>query len=343
MDNESGMIIILTVLIASAFLLIIYKLAEFFTEFNRDTRYILLEMNRAADSDEYRYWRRELRCHYLCLIPFVTERNVMRLYHRLYHRSKHAEKNRSDGLSHLLAPSVIGACICTVCLCGASWAWFTASTSTGTAKIQAAAYTVSVTATQGETPLTPIEENGSTVFTLEANKEYQIEIKPTGNATTGYCKVNFEGTDYYTVQLPSGTLLFTVYASENGSLTVTPEWGTCAIEGQKIGNGEGDLKEICTQAALPDASDDTSESTDTEPQPTTPANTTSAKEIASTPDTEELPMDAAPTEESSPDATTASTVQETTIPTTEQTQSEPEGTAPDTVPTETSIIPETTE
>ena len=343
MDNESGMIIILTVLIVSAFLLIIYKLAEFFTEFNRDTRYILLEMNRAADSDEYRYWRRELRCHYLCLIPFVTERNVMRLYHRLYHRSKHAEKNRSDGLSHLLAPSVIGACICTVCLCGASWAWFTASTSTGTAKIQAAAYTVSVTATQGETPLTPIEENGSTVFTLEANKEYQIEIKPTGNATTGYCKVNFESKDYYTVQLPSGTLLFMVYASENGSLTVTPEWGTCAIEGQKIENGEGDLKEICTQADLPDASDDTSESTDTEPQPTTPANTTSAKEIASTPDTEELPMDAAPTEESSPDATTASTVQETTIPTTEQTQSEPEGTAPDTVPTETSIIPETTE
>ena len=108
MENESGMIIILTVLIVSAFLLFIYKLTEFFTGFNRDTRYILLEMNRAADSDEYRYWRRELRCHYLCLIPFVTERNVMRLYHRLYHRSKHAEKNRSDGLSHLLAPSVIG-------------------------------------------------------------------------------------------------------------------------------------------------------------------------------------------------------------------------------------------
>lgn len=74
MENDSGMIIILTVLIVSAFLLIIYKLAEFFTKFNRDTRYILSEMNRAADSDEYRYWRRKLRCLYLCLIPFVTER-----------------------------------------------------------------------------------------------------------------------------------------------------------------------------------------------------------------------------------------------------------------------------
>lgn len=302
MENDSGMIIILTVLIVSAFLLIIYKLAEFFTEFNRDTRYILLEMNRAADSDEYRYWRRELRCHYLCLIPFVTERNVMRLYHRLYHRSKHAEKNRSDGLSHLLAPSVIGACICAVCLCGASWAWFTASTSTGTAKIQAAAYTVSVTGKQAQTPLTPTEENGSAVFTLEANKEYQIEIKPTGNATTGYCKVNFESKDYYTVQLPSGTLSFTVYASENGSLTVTPEWGTCAVAGED--NTVADGGKIGT------------------------------KPVSSTPsDTKEIPNDPANSE----------TVPETTIPTTEQTQSEPEETALDTVPTETSIIPETTE
>lgn len=302
MENDSGMIIILTVLIVSAFLLIVYKLAEFFTEFNRDTRYILLEMNRAADSDEYRYWRRELRCHYLCLIPFVTERNVMRLYHRLYHRSKHAEKNRSDGLSHLLAPSVIGACICAVCLCGANWAWFTASTSTGTAKIQAAAYTVSVTAMQGETPLTPTEENGSAVFTLETDKEYQIEIKPTGNATTGYCKVNFESKDYYTVQLPSGTLLFTVYASENGSLTITPEWGTCAVAGED--NAIADGGNIGT------------------------------KPVSSTPlDTKEIPHDPANSE----------TVPETTTPTTEQTQSEPEEIALDTVTTETSIIPETTE
>lgn len=30
-------------------------------------------VNRAADYNEYRYWCRELRCLYLCLIPFVTE------------------------------------------------------------------------------------------------------------------------------------------------------------------------------------------------------------------------------------------------------------------------------
>ncbi len=285
MDNNSGALILLIVLIVSAFLLIVLKLAQFVNHFSREKQYLLTEMNRAADYNEYRYWRRELRCLYLCLIPFVTERNVMKVYPVFFHRAKHATKEkRSDGLMHILAPSMLAICICAICLCGVSWAWFTASTSTGTAKIQAAAYTVSVTAMQGETPLTPTEENGSAVFTLDADKEYQIEIKPTGNATTGYCEVNFEGTDYYTVQLPSGTLLFTVYASAKGSLTVTPEWGTCAIEGQKIGKGEGNLKEIGTQAALPNASDDTSESTDTEPQPTTPADTTPAEETASAPD-----------------------------------------------------------
>ena len=121
MENDSGALIILTVLIVSAFLLIIYKLAEFFTEFNRDTRYILLEMNRAADSDEYRYWRRELRCHYLCLIPFVNERNVMKVYPVFFHRAKHATKEkRSDGLMHILAPSVLAICLCAICLCGVS-------------------------------------------------------------------------------------------------------------------------------------------------------------------------------------------------------------------------------
>ena len=300
MENDSGAIIILTVLIVSAFLLIVYKLIESFAGFSRNIRYIHMEMDRAEDYSEYRYWRRELRCRYLCLIPFVTERNVMWLYYRLYHRPKHAEKKRSDGLSQLLAPSVIGACICAVCLCGASWAWFTASTSTGTAKIQAAAYTVSVSEQQEKAPIT--ETAGVFTIKFPSSGEYTILLKPTGNATAGYCTVNFESKDYYTVQLPSGELSFTVYASEKDSLTVTPEWGTCAVAGED--NTIADGGKIGT------------------------------KPVSSTPlDTKEISNDPANSE----------TVPETTIPTTEQTQSEPEETALDTVPTETSIIPETTE
>ena len=76
MDNDSGALILLIVLIVSAFLLIVLKLAQFADHFSREKQYLLTEMNRAADYNEYRYWRRELRCLYLCLIPFVTERNV---------------------------------------------------------------------------------------------------------------------------------------------------------------------------------------------------------------------------------------------------------------------------
>ena len=134
MDNNSGALILLIVLIVSAFLLIVLKLAQFVNHFSRKKQYLLTEMSRAADYNEYRYWRRELRCLYLCLIPFVTERNVMKVYPVFFYRAKHAAKEkRSDGLMHILAPSMLAICICAICLCGASWAWFTASTSTGTA------------------------------------------------------------------------------------------------------------------------------------------------------------------------------------------------------------------
>ena len=143
MDNDSGALILLIVLIVSAFLLIVLKLAQFVNHFSREKQYLLTKMHRAADYNEYRYWRRELRCLYLCLIPFVTERTVMKVYPVFFHRAKHAaKKKRSDGLTHILAPSVIGIFICAVCLCGVSWAWFTASTSTGTTQIQSSSYKI---------------------------------------------------------------------------------------------------------------------------------------------------------------------------------------------------------
>ena len=85
MDNDSGALILLIVLVVSAFLLIVLKLAQFVNHFSREKQYLLTEMHRAADYNEYCYWRRELRCLYLCLIPFVTERNVMKVYLSLIH------------------------------------------------------------------------------------------------------------------------------------------------------------------------------------------------------------------------------------------------------------------
>lgn len=86
MDGDIGALILLIVLIVSAFLLIVLKLAQFVNHFSREKQYLLTEMSRAADYNEYRYWRRELRCLYLCLIPFVTERNVMKIYRIFFHK-----------------------------------------------------------------------------------------------------------------------------------------------------------------------------------------------------------------------------------------------------------------
>ena len=229
MDNNSGALILLIVLIVSAFLLIVLKLAQFVNHFSRKKQYLLTEMSRAADYNEYRYWRRELRCLYLCLIPFVTERNVMKVYPVFFYRAKHAAKEkRSDGLMHILAPSMLAICICAICLCGASWAWFTASTSTGTAQIQSSSYKLSYQVGE-DTTATELAEAG-TAYTLTSDTTV-ITLKATGTAgATGYCCITVGSETYYTEQIfVDGTFTFTVNAAAGTEITLTPKWGSCAV------------------------------------------------------------------------------------------------------------------
>ena len=237
MDNDSGALILLIVLIASAFLLIVLKLAQFVNHFSREKQHLLTEMHRAADYNEYRYWRRELRCLYLCLIPFVTERNVMKVYPVFFHRAKHAaKKKRSDDLMHILAPSMLAICICAICLCGVSWARFTASTSTGTTQIQAASYSVNVSAENESVKIA--SESGTFTVTFTTAGSYTITLTPSGTASTGYCKINFADVDHYTDQLTSDSLRFTVNADADSKLTITPQWGcysgTATIQGGDV-------------------------------------------------------------------------------------------------------------
>ena len=228
MDNDSGALILLIVLIVSAFLLFVIKLAQLVNHFSREKQYLLTEMHRAADYNEYRYWRRELRCLYLCLIPFVTERNVMKVYPVFFHRAKHAAKEkRSDGLMHILAPSMLAICICAICLCGASWAWFTASTSTGTAAIQSSSYKLSY---QIGSHTAELAETG-TAYTLTAGTtSITITMKATGTAgATGYCSITVGSETYYTEQIrvnDTSEFTFTVNAAAGTQITLIPKWGT---------------------------------------------------------------------------------------------------------------------
>ena len=229
MDIDSGALILLIVLIVSAFLLILIRLAKFVDGFGREKQYLLNEMHRAADYNEYRYWRRELRCLYLCLIPFVTERNVMKVYPVFFHRAKHAaKKKRSDGLMHILAPSMLAICICAICLCGASWAWFTASTSTGTTAIQSSSYKLLYQVNEDTAP-TELAETDNT-YTLTSDTTV-ITLKATGTAgATGYCSIKVGNETYYTEQIfADGTFTFSIKAAAGTTITLTPKWGSCVV------------------------------------------------------------------------------------------------------------------
>ena len=208
----------------------------------------------------------------------------MRLFTRTGYRPKRIEtKKQNDGLLHLLTISTVGLCACLICLCGVSWAWFTATTSTGTAVIQAATYTVGVSAGENES-VGITTESGTTTVTFTDAGSYTITLTPTGTAQNGYCKISYAEGDYYTGQLPTGgELHFTVNADANSELTVTPQWGSYSgsadlNSGDTIGNTTGNTQETPMNAATT----------------TEPATTTTSAAPSSSPEESEAPTPDAP-------------------------------------------------
>ena len=331
MENENGAVITLIILVVFAFLLLVAKFTEFIVRFNQETKYIVMEINRASDHNEYRYWRRELRCHYLCLIPFVTERNVPKIYHFLFHRPNHAKKeNRSDGIFHILAPSLIGICLCAVFLCGASWAWFTAGTTTGTTEIQSSYYKLLYQVNE-DTDTTELAEAG-TSYTLTANG-CVIKLKATGTAgATGYCSIKIGDETYYTKQISvndTSGFTFTVNAAADTTITLTPKWGTYSHDAT-LHNGDV----ITATGSQPSNTQTPDNTVTTEPSteptaptaPTTPSSTpaesaTTAPEPSATAPTQPESTDTEPSsapETATPENTTAA---QTEPPTTEESES----------------------
>lgn len=207
----------------------------------------------------------------------------MRLFTRTGYRPKRIEtKKQNDGLLHLLTIATVGLCACLICLCGVSWAWFTATTSTGTAVIQAATYAVGVSANgTGDVEIT--SESGTTTVTFTAAGEYTVTLTPSGTAQNGYCKISYADADYYTGQLTTGTLQFTVNADASSELTVTPQWGSYSgsadlNSGDTIGNATGNTQEPPMNAATT----------------TEPATTTTSAAPSSSPEESEAPTPDAP-------------------------------------------------
>lgn len=235
MGSESAVFFLIFAAVFILFFFAVAGAALFFRRFNENTKYIESNIRRARDKGEYSYWVRELQCHYLCLIPFVGRRNVSRVY-RFIFRKPNRDKNKEycRGIYRILAPSIVGIGICTVCLCGASWAWFNASVGSTMQTIKTPTYQFeSIVVKSKDSALTA--NNG--VYTLAADTEYTVEIKTTGTAgATGYCTLVINDSDKRnTAQISAGdTFTFKIRANEAARIKLTGNWGTSSDEGKPI-------------------------------------------------------------------------------------------------------------
>lgn len=233
MANTDATFDIILILLVTVLAVIVKLIIKLISCFNKKTAYIVRRMS-CCSYDEYRYWRRELRCHYLCLIPFVTKKNVAKVYHHLFYKPKYMKKKapRTDGFYHVIAPSLLSICLCAICLCGVSWAWFTSSQSSSITQIQSARYDISVDVqnTTDNTTVTEITtENGIYKISLVGGNKYKITITAAGTATEGYCTVKSVEKVHHTSTIKKGdSFEFSVQANANITLIITPQWGSCS-------------------------------------------------------------------------------------------------------------------
>ena len=146
------------------------------------------------------------------------------------------KEKHSDNIVHILAPPVLGLCICAVCLCGMSWAWFTASTAASATTIRSATLQIEEVKLDDK-ELTSDGKGRYTITEQLTKKNYKLSFKATENstATKGFCKIsikigNSAETSYDTVDIAdknAHTVTITVNNNSNEYITITvePIWG----------------------------------------------------------------------------------------------------------------------
>lgn len=147
------------------------------------------------------------------------------------------KEKHSDNIVHILAPSVLGLCICAVCLCGMSWAWFTASTAASATTIRSATLQIEDVKLGDNKKLTSDGKGRYTITEQLTENNYKLSFKATENstATKGFCKISIKigdsaETSYYTEDIAdkiAHTVTITVNnnSNENITITVEPIWG----------------------------------------------------------------------------------------------------------------------
>lgn len=280
MEKDNDLLVLLLLVATPIVIFIAVRLIISVVRFKNEGAYINMEMRRSYEDREYAFWQKELRCHYLRLIPFVTKRNVKSVYEKLF---KNSSSKRSDGLFHMLAPSFLGIIISAVCLCSATLAWFTSSNTSKVSSITAATYTVSVEIENKDENIS-ITEADTGVYTADLTSgEYTVKITAGGTADTGFAVITLGKEKMYTSQIPpEKTFTFTVLCDKEQTLTIEARWGTCAL---------GESKKLENSAEFPVTKEDTEESTEKVTEETSEETTAETTETVSEMPTEEATVE----------------------------------------------------
>lgn len=223
-------ILILTGLVvwAGLLLLLVVRFVNHARHFYQRTRFLVGRLRAAQSDGAFAQGRKELYCHYLTLIPFVNDGRAQWLYRHLFYKARYAKpREHFDGLNHLMLPSLMTMFLCSLCLCGMSWAWFTATEEGSVSAIQSATFSVSVEQKVGEVSTT-LGESEPGIYSIElvSGEAYTFTITAEGTASKGYCVINLGNTAYITPQLqPGQTYTFSVTGQAGLILTIGSHWG----------------------------------------------------------------------------------------------------------------------
>lgn len=316
------------------------KLLVFFSMHAPRLRQLRADFSNASDEDTRRRLQREIRREYLCLLPFVTKRNLNPIYHKLYDRPLPQKK---DTALRVFTTPLLAILICLTCLSGLTFAWFTANTAQPTQSIRTAFFALSATVQyQNDAGMTETLTPSAGKFALTAETTYIISLSTTGStASRGYGVLTLTAAGgsssmlYTQTIAQDATFSFTYVPDQDYTLQVEGNWGALpeALSASAIANGSTLNVGLRASAALAARQAHLAAATNEEPSSGTQQSVSSTQpelqttlEEGSTAQTEEL------TEATQPQLTSTASSEPSL-----DTSAEPETTAAesDTLPEET--------
>ena len=315
------------------------KLLVFFSMHAPRLRQLRADFSNASDEDTRRRLQREIRREYLCLLPFVTKRNLNPIYHKLYDRPLPQKK---DTALRVFTTPLLAILICLTCLSGLTFAWFTANTAQPTQSIRTASFALSATVQHQNAGMTETLTPSAGKFALTAETTYTISLSTTGStASRGYGVLTLTAAGgsssmlYTQTIAQDATFSFTYVPDQDYTLQVEGNWGALpkALSASAIANGSTLNVGLRASAALAAHQAHLAAATNEEPSSGTQQSVSSTQpelqttlEEGSTAQTEEL------TEATQPQLTSTASSEPSL-----DTSAEPETTAAesDTLPEET--------